>query len=577
MMKSRHLTIILALLLGLLAPRVGETAATLLPPGENCFQATTGLNGMVGALGTLTGGSGGVTGPTIYGGVTLTGGSGQNATANITVTAGAVTSVVVLNPGIQYVVGDSLSAASGDIGGVSGFTVIVNSTSINSSLAGGSVYFYIPNTSTFKQTWANAGQTILNTNPVTLNQNGCAIIYGVGTYRQVLQDSLGNTVWDQLTTDTSANNNYFWAGTAGGTANTITVTDTGFNGTDGSIIAWIPLATNTGPATVNPSGFGAVPIVKDTSTGAVALSGGEMVANSPSNVVEAIYSASQGNFHILNLVAASGGATVFPPLCSSQGLKIVNSSSTPGTFTITVNQVVVINTTNGTFATLPQPLTAVPLTLTLNMLGTPGANALDTGTIQPSTPYYAYIIYNGITAATLGSASATAPTKPSGYAYTCRVGSMLTDSTPIFYQTQQNGSVVTYRITAATNTALPPNIVNGAAGTLTTLVSPVLASESLVGFIPPTATQVMLLATNNYKSQASTPAVMVAPSLSWGGTQNGPTGSNGLVWPFYAEAGGSPQSALLTFNLEALSFGYVSNGASGAVSIYGWKDSVNAN
>jgi len=573
-MKSRHLTIILAVLLAFLVPQAGQAAATLLPNGEQCFQATTGLNGMVGALGTLTGGSGGPAGPIVYGGIALTGGNGSGATANITVTAGAVTSVVILNPGTQYMVGDSLSAVSSTIGNVTGFTVIVNSTSINSSLAGGSVYFYIPNTSTFKQTWFTSAATnaVLNTNPVTLDQNGCAVIYGLGTYRQVLQDSLGNTVWDKITTDTSANNNYFWAGTAGGTANAITVTDTGFNGTDGSIIAWIPLATNTGPATVNPSGFGAVPIVKDTSTGAVALSGGEMVANSPSNVVEAIYSASQGNFHILNLVAASGGATVFPPLCSAQGLVIKNSSGTPGIFTITANQIVMINTSNGTFVTRGTP--AAPVSVSLNF-STNGANGLDTGIVAVSTPYYAYIIDNGITQAALGSASATAVTKPSGYSYVCRVGSMLTDGSAVFYQTQQAGAFVSYRITVGTNTALPLVIASGTVGTASN-TSPVLTSESLTGFIPPTATQAMLLATNSWKSVGSTVRTMLAPSTAWGGTNNGPAGSNGLVWPFFTDASGSPNSAIVTINLEAQSFGWASSGASGAVSIYGWKDSVNA-
>ncbi len=67
--------------------------------------------------------------------------------------------------------------------------------------AGGQVYFYIPNTSTLKNTWQNVGQTILNTNPVILDGAGRAIIYGSGQYRQVLQDSSGNTVWDQLTQD----------------------------------------------------------------------------------------------------------------------------------------------------------------------------------------------------------------------------------------------------------------------------------------------------------------------------------------------------------------------------------------
>jgi hypothetical protein len=575
-MRFLH-TLIVALFLALLAPRAGEAAATILPPAETCFQATTGINGMLGALETITGGTGGPSGPTVFAGVTLTGGSGQNATANITVTSGAVTSVVILNPGIQYVVGDVLSAASANIGNVTGFSVIVNATTINSSLAGGSVYMYIPSTSTFKQTWQNAAQTILNTNPITLNQNGCAIIYGTGSYRQVLEDSLGNTVWDQITTDTSANNSYFFAGNAlaSGTANAIQITDTGFNATDGTIISFIPIATNTGPTTLNPSGFGNVPIVKDTSTGAVVLSGGEIVANSPSNIVEVEYSAAQGNFHILNLVASSGGNTVFPPLCSSQGLVVKNSSGTPGIFSITANQVVMTNTTNGTFVTRGTP--AAPVSVSVNF-STTGAGGLDTGTVAVSTPYYVYIIDNGISTATsaLGSLSSTAPTKPSGYAYVCRVGSMLTDGSAVFYQTQQAGAFVTYRITAGGNTALPPNIVNGSSGTSSD-TSPVLTSVSLTGFIPPTATQAMLLATNNYKSQASTGNQMLAPSIAWGGTNNGPVGSNGLVWPFYTAASGSPQSAIVTINLEAQSFGWASAGAQGAVSIYGWKDSVNAN
>ena len=70
-------------------------------------------------------------------------------------------------------------------------------------LAAGSVGFYIPGTLTLKNTWQDAAQTILNTNPVTLDSSGEAIIYGSGIYRQIVKDSLGNTIWDQLTGDYS--------------------------------------------------------------------------------------------------------------------------------------------------------------------------------------------------------------------------------------------------------------------------------------------------------------------------------------------------------------------------------------
>lgn len=66
-------------------------------------------------------------------------------------------------------------------------------------LVGGSVYHYIPGTTTFKATWQDPGATILNTNPIILDGIGSAAIWGNGAYRQVVFDSLGNQVWDQVT------------------------------------------------------------------------------------------------------------------------------------------------------------------------------------------------------------------------------------------------------------------------------------------------------------------------------------------------------------------------------------------
>lgn len=71
-------------------------------------------------------------------------------------------------------------------------------------LTSGKVDFYIPGTSTRKTTWQDAAATIANTNPVTLDAAGRALILGNGSYRQVVKDRLGNTVWDQVTASTGA-------------------------------------------------------------------------------------------------------------------------------------------------------------------------------------------------------------------------------------------------------------------------------------------------------------------------------------------------------------------------------------
>ena len=64
-------------------------------------------------------------------------------------------------------------------------------------LVGGFVYFYVINTLTPKDTWQDSAQQVLNTNPVILDSRGQAVIYGVGDYRQILTDSLGNLIWDK--------------------------------------------------------------------------------------------------------------------------------------------------------------------------------------------------------------------------------------------------------------------------------------------------------------------------------------------------------------------------------------------
>ncbi len=101
----------------------------------------------------------------------------------------------------------------------------------------GFVYTYVPGTTTPKLTWQDSAMTVPNTNPITLDANGQARIWASGTYRQVVNDSLGNLVWDQITQTgivgpTSSTNNeiVLWGSTDGGTVKNganVAVTHTG--------------------------------------------------------------------------------------------------------------------------------------------------------------------------------------------------------------------------------------------------------------------------------------------------------------------------------------------------------------
>ncbi|MCA7976815.1 hypothetical protein LGM57_10835 [Burkholderia cepacia] len=70
-------------------------------------------------------------------------------------------------------------------------------------LVGGNVYFYVPGTTTPKNTWQDQGGTTPNLNPVPLNARGEAVVWGTGTYRQMVYDVNGNLVYD-VVTDTPA-------------------------------------------------------------------------------------------------------------------------------------------------------------------------------------------------------------------------------------------------------------------------------------------------------------------------------------------------------------------------------------
>jgi len=90
------------------------------------YYPPTIVQGQIATVGSLTGGSLYTNG--VYQNVSLTGGSGANATADIVISGGAVTSCTITFGGNFYVVGDILSCSSlGNTG--SGFSVTVSAVS----------------------------------------------------------------------------------------------------------------------------------------------------------------------------------------------------------------------------------------------------------------------------------------------------------------------------------------------------------------------------------------------------------------------------------------------------------------
>lgn len=193
-------------------------------------------------------------------------------------------------------------------------------------IAGGTVAFYIPETLTPKDTWQDSGQTTLNTNPVVLDAAGRALIYGSGSYRAIVRDANSNLVYDQLTADTAVGG-FFWGGVSTGTPNAQIIAASSFTQQDGQQGGFIAGFSNSGAMTVN-----GIPLLRDSQSGPVPLSGGEVVTN---NEVTITYEAARGAFHLGNPAL---GTMAFQSASSPTFSGATITNSTISTSTITLKQ-----------------------------------------------------------------------------------------------------------------------------------------------------------------------------------------------------------------------------------------------
>lgn len=199
-------------------------------------------------------------------------------------------------------------------------------------LASGKVFMYVPNTTTFKNTWQDAAQVTLNTNPVILDSSGRALIYGSGVYRQLVQTSAGVTIYDAVTTSTlgASDVSFFYGNaTSTGTANAQIIaatTPATFALTTGYTLTFKPGFANTSATQINVASTGLRNLMKASAAGPTALTGGELVAN---QVVQAVYDGTQFVLNTplppLELVNAQTGTTY--TFQNSDSSKLVTASN----------------------------------------------------------------------------------------------------------------------------------------------------------------------------------------------------------------------------------------------------------
>ena len=250
-------------------------------------------------------------------------------------------------------------------------------------LAGGQVFFYIPNTLTPKATYQNSGGTVSNTNPVILDGSGRAIIYGAGQYRQQVYDSLGNLIWDQLTADTSGGATFSWAGTSAGTASSQTLTAPNFTLGDGQQIGFIAGFSNSGPLTVVVNGGSPISVIQASATGPQAL--GSVIAG---NQYFISYSATNGNFQINTLPAQAilPSSPIVAAATTDLGTLASHNANITGSTTITSFGSSASITSQFYFVTFA----ASPLVTASSSILTPGGT-----NIQPFPGQSAFLAYLG--------------------------------------------------------------------------------------------------------------------------------------------------------------------------------------
>lgn len=395
-------------------------------------------------------------------------------------------------------------------------------------LTGGAVYFYIPLTTTFKNTWVDPERLALNTNPVLLDASGEADIFGDGIYRQILKDVNGNTIWDKPSIQFVT-----VGGDLIGQLPNPTISTT-------VVQAQLAAAPNKNPPVDNDR----FPFLDSTNANALVY-----------GLWSQIKSAMQTALALIFDLRYAGILNVAPGFAALKVQTVSNSS-----VTIAAASIALFDSTGVSKVGLGVNVSA--------NISASGVNGLDTGVEAASTWYYNYVIFNPTTVAfaALISASPTAPTMPAGYTFKSRVGAMRNDGASNLLQIIQYGRKAQYVV--GVNPLTLPLMSSGAAGTFSTTL-PVFAVVAVGNFVPPTAGEIFVTFTTNFNGSGGA-NVLVAPNVSYGGWATATPGNP----PPLAFSSGNSAAIEINMVLESTNIAWVSGGAGGAIFCNGWVDNL---
>lgn len=366
-----------------------------------------------------------------------------------------------------------------------------------------------------------------------------------------------------------------------------TTTDLGTIASHNTNITGVTTITSFGSsaATVYPMyrlNFAGVLLLTHNATSLILPNAGSNITTAANDTAVAIYLGA-GNWQVVSYQRADGtalvGATTSVSRCGADGFSLTNNSGTPNTsLDISADAAIMVNVAG----TLSIYKTAISATINTTVNGQ--VNRLDAGTLAANTWYHFWLISDGTTTGGLASTSATAPTLPSGYIYQCRLGAMRTDGSTFFYRTKQLGNRTQWKVTAGSNVAAAPQLVNAGASAIGSTTVPTWVGSTVAGaavqFAPPTATRVYGFLFANLLVNVSTAGCMAAPNNAYGAitsTTNPPP-----IAAQYVSAVASNSNVLQGPNFDwmlegtQLFFASTTNTGCG-IGMLGWTDKVNAN